>query len=127
MHIAFMPQLAIPNGITDTSFYNRAFNAVEELRYDNDDGSCHVVIFKLDSAVFMIHELTQWSGTMLPDPEKGGTVTIGLFVDDVQAVMDQAIASGAKLASPVQDFDYGYRQGSIIDPFGHRWEIQKKI
>jgi PhnB protein len=29
--------------------------------------------------------------------------------------------------SPVQDYEYGYRQGEIIDPFGHRWVLQKDL
>jgi PhnB protein len=27
----------------------------------------------------------------------------------------------------VTDHDYGYRQGMVKDPFGHYWQIQKKI
>ncbi len=127
MKTTFMPQLAIPSGVFDTSFYTNAFDATEELRHNNDDGSCHVVMYNVDGAIFLIHEVTQWSGTILPDPERGGTVTIGLFVEDVQATVDKAISPGATLASAVKDYDYGYRQGSIIDPFGHRWEIQRKL
>ncbi|MEP7141394.1 MAG: hypothetical protein ABI707_00930 [Ferruginibacter sp.] len=46
---------------------------------------------------------------------------------DVDAVMDQAIAAGAIETSPAQDYDYGYRQGKIKDPFGHYWLIEMKI
>jgi len=28
---------------------------------------------------------------------------------------------------PVQDYDYGYRQGDIRDPSGHCWTIEKSI
>ena len=55
------------------------------------------------------------------------TATIGLFTDDVKAMYDRAIAAGAVPISPVTDFDYGYRQGDLIDPFGHVWTIQCKI
>jgi PhnB protein len=124
---AFMPQVAISNGVIDIDFYRRAFNAAETQRVTNDDGPIHVVIFTIDEAIFLLHEVTQWSGTMLPDPVKGTTVTVGLFVDDVHAVVNQAIEAGAKLAAEVTDHEYGWRQGSIIDPFGHRWEIQRRI
>jgi PhnB protein len=122
---AFMPELAISNGTTNVDFYKQAFNAEEFLRVNNDDGSIHVVVFKVDEAMFALHELTQWSRTILPDAEKGGTVTIGLMVDDVHAVVSRAVAAGAKLIEPVTDHEYGWRQGSILDPFGHRWQIQK--
>ncbi len=118
--------LIIPNGLTDVSFYTQAFGAVELRRFSNDDGSIHVVEFDLDGSIFHLHE--QWE-TKLVSPAKAGasTVSVNIFVDDVDAVVTQAVAAGAKVTSPVQDFDYGYRQGDIIDVFGHCWQIQKKI
>jgi PhnB protein len=41
--------------------------------------------------------------------------------------MNNALKAGATLLNPVQDYDYGYRQGDIKDPFGHQWMIEKKI
>jgi PhnB protein len=122
----FAPMLIIPNGITDVSFYTKAFNAEEMRRFSNDDGSIHVVEFSINGAIFHMHE--QWE-TKLVSPQRAGasTVSVNIFVEDVDAVVEQAVAAGAKVTSPVQDFDYGYRQGDIIDPFGHCWQIQKKI
>lgn len=122
----FAPELTIPNGITDISFYVSAFDAVELRRFGNDDGTIHVSELSINGAMFHLHEETEHSGMLSPKKGKP-SVTIGLFVDDVHAVIEQAIAAGAILKSPVQDYDYGYRQGEIIDPFGHRWQIQKAI
>ena len=52
---------------------------------------------------------------------------IDAFVEDVDAVIQKALSFGAKLLSPAQDYDYGYRQGDFRDPFGHKWVIQKII
>jgi PhnB protein len=41
--------------------------------------------------------------------------------------MEKAVAAGATVTHPAQDYDYGYRQGEFIDPFGHYWLIEKKI
>jgi len=41
--------------------------------------------------------------------------------------MNKALAAGATEISPAQDFEYGYTQGIIKDPFGHYWQIQKKV
>ncbi|MBB5397403.1 VOC family protein [Mucilaginibacter sp. AK015] len=124
--VAFAPMLIIPNGITDVSFYTRAFGAEELRRFSNDDGSIHVVEFSINGVIFHLHE--QWE-TGLISPQKAGasTVSVNIFVDDVDSVVGQAVAAGAKITSPVQDFDYGLRQGDIIDPFGHCWQIQKEI
>jgi len=62
-----------------------------------------------------------------PKTANGVTSTIGLFVDNVQEVMDKAIQAGATEINPTTDHDYGYRQGMFKDPFGHYWQIQKKI
>ena len=122
---SFAPVLAIINGTTDISFYKKAFNATENFCLRNDDGSIHVAELVIDEAVFHVHEITQYSRTI--PAMAGGTVNIGLFVNDVQAVFDQAIAAGAILATPVTDYDYGYRQGEFIDPFGHKWIVQKRL
>jgi PhnB protein len=45
----------------------------------------------------------------------------------VDIVITQAIMAGAIEISPAKDYEYGYRQGTIQDPFGHYWQIQKKI
>jgi len=123
----FAPLLAIPNGVTDVSFYTKAFDAVELLHLNNDDGSVHVVEFSIDGALFHLHEVTQWSGTVIPQQAGGCTAAIGLFVPDVAAVFNRAIEAGAKEIKPVKDFEYGYRQGELLDPFGHRWIIQRKL
>jgi PhnB protein len=123
----FAPQLVIPNGVTDISFYIKAFGATELRRFSNDDGTIHVSELSINGALFHLHEQTLHSAAVSPDRHKATTVTIGLFVEDVHAVVQQAILSGARLLSPVQDYDYGYRQGEVVDPFGHQWLIEKAI
>ena len=53
----------------------------------------------------------------------GSPVSIHLYVDDVDAAVDRAVAAGAKLIRPVADQFYGDRVGGIEDPFGYRWFI----
>jgi PhnB protein len=44
-----------------------------------------------------------------------------IYVEDVDATVDRAVAAGAKLVRPVADQFYGDRSGGIEDPFGHKW------
>jgi PhnB protein len=97
------------------------------MRFSNDDGSIHVVELAIDGAIFHIHEITAKQYFFSPGKNNGTAVCIGLFVSDVDAVMEKAIKAGAIEISPAQDYEYGYRQGQIKDPFGHYWQIQKKI
>jgi len=124
---AFAPVLKIPNGITDVSFYKNAFGVAEHFCLTNDDGSIHVAEFDIDGAIFHLHEETYTSKGSSPLNAGTVTATIGLFTDDVQTIYEKAIAAGAIPITPVTDYDYGYRQGDLQDPFGHVWTIQKQI
>lgn len=123
----FAPELYIKSGVKDISFYVNAFGAVELRRFMNDDGSYHVSEMSIDGAMFHIHEESPRTGGFDPTKHEGVTANIGLFVDDVDAVMNRAITAGAEVISPAQDYDYGYRQGMVKDPFGHHWMLEKKI
>ena len=123
----FAPQLVIPNGVTDISFYIEALGAEEVRRISNNDGTIHVSELSINGTLFHLHEQTAHSNAVSPVANGGSTVTIGLMVDDVRAVMASAESAGATMTSPVQDYDYGYRQGKFIDPFGHHWLIEKAI
>lgn len=126
-NVFFAPQLFIPSGITDVSFYTKAFGAVEHRIWRNDDGSVHVVEFIVGEAIFQLHEERPQKGQLASQPSGGTTVLIGLFVPDVDAVISKALKAGAQLLNPAQDYDYGYRQGVVQDPFGHQWMIEKRI
>ena len=123
----FAPQLYIENGITDISFYEKAFGAEELRRFTNDDGSIHVAELLINGAMFYLHEQNKIKSQFSPKIINGTTVFIGLFVSDVDEVISKAIQSGATVVSPAQSYDYGYRQGEVKDPFGHVWLIEMKI
>jgi PhnB protein len=125
--VFFAPELFINNGVKDISFYEKAFGAIEQMRFSNDDGSIHVVELSIDGAIFHVHETTAKQYFFSPDKNNGTTICIGLFVPDVDEVMAKAIKAGATEISPAQNYEYGYRQGTIKDPFGHYWQIQKKM
>ncbi|MGN6296542.1 MAG: VOC family protein [Ginsengibacter sp.] len=122
----FAPQLLINNGVKDISFYANAFGATENFCLRNDDDSVHVAELSIDGTIFHLHEVTK-QHFFSPQKHQGTTAIIGLFVSDVSAVMNKAIQAGAVEISPVKDYEYGYRQGEIKDPFGHHWLIEKKI
>ncbi|MBS1543165.1 MAG: VOC family protein [Bacteroidetes bacterium] len=123
----FAPELFFRNGLRDISFYQRAFGAKELRRFSNSDGSIHVVEMSIQGALFHMHEAKQAQGELAPEHCQGTTVRIGLFTTDPDALMAKAVNAGAELVSPIQDFDYGYRQGIVKDPNGHVWQIQSRV
>jgi PhnB protein len=122
----FAPELHIPNNTRNIDFYTK-FGALEHFCLRNDDGSIHVAELEINGAIFHLHETMRHFGALEPKSANGVTTVIGLFVPDVDKVMQQAIQAGATEINPAQDHDYGYRQGMFKDPFGHYWQIQKKI
>ena len=122
----FAPELHIPNGTLNIDFYTK-FGATEHFCLRNDDGSIHVAELEIDGAISHLHETMRWFEALEPISAKGVTSVVGLFVPDVAKVMHKAIQAGATEISPVKDHDYGYRQGMFKDPFGHYWQIQKKL
>jgi PhnB protein len=122
----FAPELHIPNKSFDISFYTD-FGALEHFCFRNDDGSIHVAELEINGAIFHLHEVVRRFDALEPMIAKGVTSVIGLFVPDVDEVMRKAIQAGATEINPAKDYDYGYRQGMFKDPFGHYWQIQKKI
>jgi PhnB protein len=122
----FAPELHIPNGTFNIDFYKN-FGAVEHFCFRNDDGSIHVAELDFNGAIFHIHETTRSFDSLEPASAKGVTTVIGLFVPNVDEVMRKAIHAGATQINPPKDYEYGYRQGMFKDPFGHYWQIQKKI
>lgn len=123
----FAPELYIENGVKDISFYKNAFGATEHFCFTNADDSIHVAELSIGGgAIFHLHEITS-AHFFSPYKNGGCTCCIGLFVPDVDTTMNRAIIAGAVEISPATDYEYGYRQGTIKDPFGHYWQIQKKI
>ena len=123
---AFAPMLTIRNGVTDIDFYKNAFGAVEMMRLNNDDGSVHVAEFMIDDAMFHLHEIYPPDAKYIPE-KHSGVITLGLMTADVHGIFNQAIAAGATVISPVEDYEYGYRQGTLEDIFGHQWLIECRI
>jgi len=126
MKTHFAPELHIPNGTSGIDFYIK-LGAKEHFCIRNNDGSIHVAELEIDGAIFHVHETMKWFDALEPIVAGGVTAVIGLFVDDVHKIFNRAILAGATEISPVTDHSYGYRQGMIRDPYGHYWQIQKKL
>ena len=117
------PHLICAGAAEAIEFYKRAFNAVEEARLRGPDGKImHAQVRIEGSAVMLVDEMPEW-GALSPRSLKGSPVTIHIFVPDVDAFVNRAVAAGAKVTMPVADMFWGDRYGKIEDPFGHSWSV----
>jgi len=114
------PKLAIRGAAEAIDFYKRAFGATEVMRLTDSNGLIgHAEIHIGDSRIMLAEENPEYNAS--PQSLGGSTVVINFYVEDVDTVVEQAVAAGAKIVFPVNDQFYGDRSGRIVDPFGHIW------
>ncbi len=123
------PYLIIQGAAKALDFYKRAFDAVELCRCAGPgDRIGHAEIRIGDSVVMLADECPEMGGLHRNPLALGGSpVGFCLYVKDVDARFNKAIAAGAKVLRAVQDQFYGDRSGTLIDPFGHQWTLSTHI
>jgi uncharacterized glyoxalase superfamily protein PhnB len=122
MH-SLTPHLVCAGAADAINFYVKAFNAVEVVRLPGPQGKLmHACIQIGDSALMLVDESPEWS-MLGPIALKGSPVTIHLYVEDVDVVVAQAVAVGARVTMPLADMFWGDRYAQLEDPFGHRWSV----
>jgi uncharacterized glyoxalase superfamily protein PhnB len=121
------PHLVCAGAADAIEFYKKAFNAVEMGRMPGPEGKLvHALIRIGDSAVMLVDEFPDW-GAFGPKSLKGSPVTIHLYVEDVDATVQRAVAVGAKVTMPLEDTFWGDRYGKLEDPFGHHWSVATHV
>jgi PhnB protein len=121
------PQLVV-NGVGDAIvWYTKALGANELLRNVAPDGIriMHAELLLGDSRFFVVDEFAE--SMIAPSTLGGTTITLHLYVRDVDTLFDRAVAAGATVLMPVADQFWGDRYGILKDPFGHRWSIASRI
>src|SRR5260370_171480 len=117
------PYLIVRNAAGALDFYKKAFGATELFRMAQPGGKVgHAEMQIGDSRIMMADEHPEM-GARSPQTLGGSGIHILLYVKDVDARFNQAVAAGAKVLRPLKDQFYGDRSGTVEDPFGHNWTI----
>ena len=119
---AIEPWLAVRDAPEALDFYRNAFGAVEAYRLDDDDGRPVVAQLSIGGAAFWIQDDADAS----PVAPGVGSVRMILSVGDPDALFERAVAAGAAVVAPVHD-EHGWRTGRLTDPFGHDWEVSRRL
>jgi PhnB protein len=121
------PYLLIRGAADAMAFYQRAFGAVEVMRLQGPDGKIgHAEIRIGDSHVMLADEHPEMD-FLGPQTRGGTTVSLLIYVPNVDEVFAQAINAGATELRPLCDQFYGDRSGTVTDPWGHVWSIATHI
>jgi PhnB protein len=121
------PYLCIKDAARGIEFYKSAFGATETLRIDAPGGKIGHAEIRIGEAVLMIADEYPEMKFVSPGTLGGTPLLIHLYVPDVDAFVQRAVAAGAKLVRPVADQFYGDRGGQLEDPFGHVWFVATHV
>jgi PhnB protein len=75
----------------------------------------------------MLADVTPDMGASTPQALGGTTVTLMVYVEDVDTVFERAINAGAREDRKVENQFYGDRAGQFSDPFGHKWFVATHV
>ena len=121
------PHLVCAGAADAIEFYKKAFNATEVGRMPGPQGKLVHAMIRICGSTIMLGDEFPDCGSFGPKSLKGSPVTIHLYVEDVDAIVKQAVAAGAKITMPVADMFWGDRYGALEDPFGHHWSVATHI
>jgi PhnB protein len=106
------------------AFYCDAFGATElPGRLTDPSGRVLDAAIMIGDSVIRVGDEARWRIAKSPRMLGGASSFVHLYVADADAVIDRAVALGAKPLLPIKDQFYGDRAGSVADPFGHAWTI----
>lgn len=93
---------------------------------DADSNAVHAEVFAGDAAIWLHPENDKYR---LTSPQDVGrtTVTMAVFVDDVDEHYRLASEKGAQIVNEPLDQPYGYREYSARDCEGVLWSFMKEI
>lgn len=120
------PYLIVDGAESAILWYGDALGATELMRLQMGDKIGHAEIRIGDSVVMLADEFPDMD-IRGPKSRGGATSSLMVYVEDVDAAFERAVAAGARVDKPVEDQFYGDRSGSIVDPFGHKWTLATHV
>jgi uncharacterized glyoxalase superfamily protein PhnB len=107
--------LVVSDAAKVMDFLLRAFGATERYKMQGPDGSISHAEIQVGDSVVMLGQS--------PDQTRTTHAMLYLYVPDVDAVYEKAVAAGGiSLREPTDQF-YGDRSGAVKDPGGNEWWI----
>lgn len=122
-----IPYLSVEGASDAIDFYVQVFGAKERMRMPGPGGTVGHAELEIGDSVVMLADVAPDMGSASPKAIGGTPVTIMVYVDDVDAVFEQATSGGATAERPVEDQFYGDRAGQFVDPFGHKWHVATHV
>jgi PhnB protein len=121
------PYLIVSGAAEAIEFYKHAFGATELFRMAGPDGRIGHAELKIGDSIIMLADEMREMGYRSPRALGGSSVSLLLYVEDVDTQFERAVKAGATTQRPVANQFYGDRSGTLEDPFGHVWTISTHV
>ena len=121
------PALAVDGAGEAIEFYKRAFGAKERLRMPGPEGTIAHAELEIGNSVVMLSDPFPQAAVRTPRELGGTSVGIFVYVEDVDAVFEQAVQEGATVTTALEDMFWGDRFGTLTDPYGHSWSLATHV
>ncbi len=121
-HARVTPVLTVADVRSAVAWYTQVFGFVEHVRI-GDGHRSQLGLPDGPPAELVVAEVRP--GRRTPEQERSHQVM--LKVADVASVVEAAVAREARLVEPPHDWEYGERQATIDDPFGHQWVLNQTL
>jgi PhnB protein len=110
----------------EVAFCVGAFGAIEISRRPAQDGGVVHATLKIGDAIIMVHSETSHLASRSPNLDGSSSVVLYLYLQEVDAAVEQAVTAGARILLSPADQVWGDRVGRILDPAGHVWNIASR-
>jgi uncharacterized glyoxalase superfamily protein PhnB len=117
------PNLVSNNAAGAIEFYKKVFGATVPVNMPGPGGKVMHAELQIGDSKFFINDTMSAAGIHGAEPGRSNPMYLHLYVEDVDAVFNAALAGGARVDMPVQDMFWGDRYGKLTDPFGQQWGI----
>ena len=119
------PNLTFKDTSKALKFYHAAFDAetLENLPRPDSSATMHALIRIGDSLLMMGDEMPGAECSKSPESLGGTSISMYVYVPNVDSAFAKAIGAGAVSVMPVADMFWGDRCGSFKDPFGYQWTV----
>lgn len=120
------PYLVLDDASAAIDFYTKAFGAKELFRMPMGNRIGHAELQIGDSRIMLADENPNVNAHSAKHYQ-GSPISLLIYLDDVDAAAQRAVAAGATILRPVKTQFYGDRSGMFADPFGFSWTLATHV
>jgi uncharacterized glyoxalase superfamily protein PhnB len=126
-----VPQLSYRDIVAALAFLERAFG-LRELRTARLVGTAGEIDYAMVEFGGAVIGMGPEGHHGVISPRSGGITSqyISVYVDDVDAHYERAVAAGARIATGLSNYfwgDEGHRTYEVLDLEGHRWRFHQRL